>query len=176
MNLYITRHGETTWNVENKVCGRPDVELTELGRQQAMELAEQVKGKGITRMLVSPLKRARMTAELANTYIQVPMEIEDRLIEHSFGEFEGKLRSDPAFQAAKRNLTTRFPGGESVLEVTHRIYSLLDEIPQKYPDETILLVCHGAVSRVLHTYFEDLDISEFGQFGLKNCELKHYIL
>ena len=39
MVLYITRHGETTWNVENKVCGRPDVELTRLGQEQAMKLA-----------------------------------------------------------------------------------------------------------------------------------------
>lgn len=176
MLLYITRHGETTWNVENKVCGRPDVELTERGREQARELAEKVKGKGITRMLVSPLKRARETAQLANTYIQVPMEIEERLIEHSFGEMEGVQRSDPGFQAAKRNITTRFPGGESVLEVAHRIYSLLDEIPEKYPDETILLVCHGAVSRVVHTYFNDLEVNEFGKFSLENCELKAYEL
>lgn len=174
MVLYITRHGETTWNVENKVCGRPDVELTRLGQEQAMKLAEELKGKGITRMLVSPLKRARETARLANTYIQVPMEIEERLIEHSFGEMEGLQRDDPVFQEQKRNITCRFPGGESVLDVTHRIYSLLDEIPQKYPEETILLVCHGAVSRVVHTYFTDLEIDKFGKFCLGNCELKSY--
>ena len=109
MRLYIARHGETTWNVLNKVCGRPDVELTEKGRQQAMELAEKVKGKGITRMLVSPLQRARMTAQLANTYIQVPMEIEERIIEHSFGEMEGMRRDDPVFQEQKRNIRKSLP-------------------------------------------------------------------
>lgn len=176
MLLYITRHGETTWNVEDKVCGRPDVELTERGREQAMELAEKVKGKGITRMLVSPLRRARETAELANTYIQVPMEIDERLIEFSFGELEGRQRNDPEFQAAKRNITTRFPGGESVLDVAYRIYSLINEIPVKYPGETILLVCHGAVSRVVHTYFENLEVNEFGKYSLMNCELKAYQL
>lgn len=174
MKLYITRHGETTWNVENRVCGRPDVELTKKGTAQALELAQKVKDKGITRMLVSPLKRARMTAQLANTYIQVPIQIEERLIEHSFGRFEGVLRTDPGFWEAKRNVTSRFPEGESVLEVAHRVYSLIDEIPVKYPGETVLLVCHGAVSRVVHTYFEDLDISEFGKFSLGNCELKAY--
>lgn len=175
MVVYITRHGETTWNVENKVCGWPDVELTELGREQALELAEKLRGKGITRMLVSPLKRARDTAQLANTYIRVPVEIDERLKEHSFGDMEGILRSAPEFQAAKRNLTTRFPGGESVLEVAHRVYSLLDEIPVKYQGETVLLVCHGAVSRVVHTYFEDIDAERFGKSGLKNCELKKYV-
>lgn len=176
MRLYIARHGETTWNVLNKVCGRPDVELTEKGRQQAMELAEKVKGKGITRMLVSPLQRARMTAQLANTYIQVPMEIEERIIEHSFGEMEGMRRDDPVFQEQKRNITARFPGGESVLDVAHRVYSLLDEIPTKYPGETILLVCHGAVSRVVNSYFEDMPIDTFGKYILDNCELKEYTL
>ena len=89
---------------------------------------------------------------------------------------EGLQRDDPVFQEQKRNITCRFPGGESVLDVTHRIYSLLDEIPKKYPRETILLVCHGAVSRVVHTYFTDLEIDKFGKFGLGNCELKAYQL
>ncbi|NCB92197.1 MAG: histidine phosphatase family protein [Clostridia bacterium] len=174
MKIYITRHGETSWNLEDKVCGRPDVELTDLGRRQAMELAEKVKGKGITRMLVSPLGRAQETARLANAYIQVPMQIEERLIEHSFGDYEGAPRKDPGFQAAKRNLTARFPGGESILEAVHRVYNVLDEIPEKYPNDTILLVCHGAVSRYVHTYFEDIALEDFARYSLKNCELKEY--
>ncbi len=176
MKIYITRHGETTWNVENRVCGRPDVDLTPKGRLQAMELAERVRGKGITRMLVSPLTRAQETARLANTYIQVPMETEERLIEHSFGELEGVSRSSSDFWRAKRNMTRRYPGGESVLEVAHRVYSLLDEIPRKYPGETVLLVCHGAVSRVVHTYFEDIDEEDFHHYSLENCQLKAYDL
>lgn len=174
MKLWITRHGETTWNVENRVCGRPDVELTEKGKQQAKELALRVRGKGITRMLVSPLKRAEQTALLANEYIQVPVEIEQRLVEHSFGKLEGISRTSPVFWEAKRNITSRYPGGESVLEVAHRVYSLLDEIPEKYPGETILLVCHGAVSRVVHTYFEDIEEEAFHHYSLENCQLKAY--
>lgn len=174
MKVYITRHGETTWNVKNLVCGRPDVELTERGIEQAKSLAEKVQGKGITRILVSPLSRAQITAEYANSIIQVPMETEERLIEHSFGSFEGARRDDPVFQEAKRNITVRFPGGESVLDVAHRIYGLLDEIPHKYPNDTILLVCHGAISRVVHTYFETLPIDQFGKFILDNCELREY--
>ena len=112
MKIYITRHGETTWNVEDRVCGRPDVPLTEKGRRQAMELAERVKGKGITRMLVSPLSRARETARLANTYIQVPVETEPRLIEHSFGRLEGETEHD--HQVSRRGV--RAGGGASDLQ------------------------------------------------------------
>ena len=41
--LYFTRHGQTVWNVENKICGTTDIELTELGRRQAMELGNKIK-------------------------------------------------------------------------------------------------------------------------------------
>lgn len=174
MPLFITRHGETIWNEQKKICGRSDVELTERGIAQAKRLAEKVKGQGITRMLVSPLHRARVTAELANTYIQVPMEIDERLIEHNFGIYEGRNCDDAEFQAAKRNVTCRYPKGESVLDVAHRAYSLLDEIPEKYPGETVLLVCHGTFSRVVHTYFENIALEDFMYYSLDNCELKKY--
>ena len=52
--IYFTRHGETVWNVENKICGMTDSPLTERGRQQARELGEAVKASG-----VSPVPRRR---------------------------------------------------------------------------------------------------------------------
>ena len=62
--LYFTRHGETVWNVENKICGMTDSPLTERGRQQARELGEAVKASGvhIDEILYSPLSRAADTA------------------------------------------------------------------------------------------------------------------
>jgi broad specificity phosphatase PhoE len=57
--LYFTRHGETVWNVENKICGMTDSPLTERGRQQARKLGEAVKASGvhIDEILYSPLHR-----------------------------------------------------------------------------------------------------------------------
>ena len=62
--LYFTRHGETVWNVENKICGMTDSPLTERGRQQARKLGEAVKASGvhIDEILYSPLSRAADTA------------------------------------------------------------------------------------------------------------------
>ena len=64
-NLYFTRHGETVWNVENKICGMTDSPLTEKGRQQARELGRKVKESGvqIDEILYSPLSRAADTAK-----------------------------------------------------------------------------------------------------------------
>ena len=46
--VYFARHGQTVWNVENKICGATDIELTKLGHQQAIELGEKIVAKGIT--------------------------------------------------------------------------------------------------------------------------------
>ena len=58
--VYFARHGQTVWNVENKICGATDIELTKLGHQQAIELGEKIVAEGITfdEILYSPLVRA----------------------------------------------------------------------------------------------------------------------
>ena len=63
-DLYFTRHGQTVWNVENKICGATDIELTELGRSQAKELGKKIKEENIKidKILYSPLIRAAETA------------------------------------------------------------------------------------------------------------------
>ena len=64
-SIYFARHGETVWNVENKICGMTDNPLTEKGRQQARELGQKVKESGvhIDEILYSPLSRAADTAK-----------------------------------------------------------------------------------------------------------------
>ena len=64
-SIYFARHGETVWNVENKICGMTDSPLTEKGRQQARELGQKVKESGvhIDEILYSPLSRAADTAK-----------------------------------------------------------------------------------------------------------------
>jgi probable phosphoglycerate mutase len=174
MTIYITRHGETSWNAQDRICGWADIPLTENGLAQAASLAERVKDKGITRIIVSPFLRARQTAELANTHIQVPVEMDARLREQCFGTFEGTSRKTREYDAAKHNLTCRFPGGESILDLSSRVYNFLDELPSRYPKDTLLLVCHGVVSRVIHTYFTDLPLEHFFDYKLDNCGLARY--
>jgi broad specificity phosphatase PhoE len=62
MRLYAARHGQTQWNVENKICGRTDVPLTDVGLEQARALAENAKELGLDLIIASPLLRARQTA------------------------------------------------------------------------------------------------------------------
>ena len=80
-NLYFTRHGETVWNVENKICGMTDSPLTERGREQARQLGEKVRASGvhIDEILYSPLSRAADTAKAIADATGLPARCEPRL-------------------------------------------------------------------------------------------------
>ena len=69
MKLYIVRHGQTGYNIDNKVCGISDVELTSLGKQQAKMASEQLKEISLDMIFASPLQRAHETAKIINKAI-----------------------------------------------------------------------------------------------------------
>ena len=85
MRLFVTRHGQTTWNVQNKICGRTDVPLTELGKQQAAALAAKTAHVGIDLIIASPLQRALVTAKAVAAVCGAPVVTDARLIEQDYG-------------------------------------------------------------------------------------------
>lgn len=176
MKLFVARHGQTEWNVQFRVCGRTDVELTVEGKAQAKKLAEKAKMQGIDLIISSPLKRARETSQAVADLCGVPIMIEDRLIEQDYGTFEGRSGKDPDFLANKRCFAYKYPGGESMMQVAYRVYGLLEEIKVKYAGKKVLLICHGGVCRVLHTYFQDMTNEEFFNYNLDNAVLQEYEL
>jgi probable phosphoglycerate mutase len=174
MKIYIARHGQTEWNRLNKICGLTDDELTELGREQAEMLAESLKDKNISVIIASPLKRARITAGYVSEKINIPIITDDRLIEQNYGVFEGTNRKGADFLANKRNFAYRYPQGESMMQVAHRTYGLLDEIREKYAGKDVLLVCHGGVARVMRTYFLDMTNDEFFNYSMENATFETF--
>ena len=176
MKLYIARHGQTLWNVENRVSGRTDIPLTEVGLAQAKLLADSAVGKGIEVILASPLLRARQTAQAVSDAIGVPVLIDERLMELDFGIYEGAPRSDPGFQHTRAQFPTRYPGGESAFQLAHRVYSALEDVKRKYDGKTVLLVCHGGVCRMVRSYFMDLTNDEYSYYFAPNAELVEYEL
>ena len=79
--IYFTRHGQTIWNVENKICGATDIALTELGHEQAMELGRKIREQGlkIDEIRYSPLMRAADTAHHIAEATGIPCVEEPRL-------------------------------------------------------------------------------------------------
>lgn len=176
MKIYATRHGETDWNKDNKICGITDVKLTDKGIEQAKALADKVEQlKSIDIIICSPISRAVQTAMFSAERIEKDIIIDDRLAEWNYGSYEGKHRSTDGFAKAKTEFGCKMPdGGESLLQLSHRVYSLLDDVIAKYNDKNILLVCHGGVCRVIETYFNDMTTERFSHFFMGNCELREY--
>ena len=172
--LYFVRHGETFWNVENKICGATDIALTERGHQQAVETGRLIAGQGlrIDEILYSPLIRAAETARHISEITGIPMRVEPRLIEQNFGKYEGTPRNGEEFLASKRQFADRYGNGESMMRLAQRIYNLLDEIRQD--EKTYLLVAHNGIARSVQSYFNDMTNEEYAGFGVKNCAVVTY--
>ena len=174
MKIYVVRHGQTQWNAENKVCGRTDLPLTAVGMTQAEALAEKVAGLGIDLILTSPLQRSETMARIIAHRCGAEVQVDVRLIEQDYGIFEGADRWDPGFLANKRQFAVRYPGGESMMDMAGRIYPLLRELREKYPDKSVLLACHGGVCRVIRTYFVPMTNEEYFGYSPENCSLECY--
>ena len=159
-HFYFVRHGQTVWNVENKICGATDIALTEKGHQQAIETGHEILRQGIQadEILYSPLMRAADTAKHISEITGIPARVEPRLIEQNFGKYESTVRN----------------GEESMLHLAQRIYNLLDEIKEESDHKTYILVAHNGISRVIQSYFYEMTNEEYATFGVKNCEVRRF--
>ena len=174
--VYFVRHGQTVWNVENKICGATDIELTEYGHQQAVETVKKILEAGIQadEILYSPLVRAAETARHISEITGIPARVEPRLKEQNFGKWESTARDGEEFKKAKEDFCSRYEGGESMLHLAQRIYNLLDEIKEESGEKTYILVAHNGIARVVQSYFYEMTNAEFAAFGVKNCEVLKY--
>ena len=175
MKLYVARHGQTVWNAQNKVCGITDVELTEKGIEQAEELAS-ILPEDIDIIVTSPLRRAVETSKILAGKNNIPIGIEELLIEQNYGIYEGVDRKNPQFLNNKRNFAYRYPNGESMMQVAYRVYGIIDRIKKEYQGKNVLLISHGGVCRIIRTYFIDMTNEEFFNYTLKNGKLEEYEL
>ena len=114
---------------------------------------------------------ARAVAERCGLYIVT----DERFREWDYGSYEGKSRFTEGFAENKVNFGVRMgKSGESLLQLTHRVYSALDDIIADYSGKTVLLVTHGGVCRVIETYFNDMTNEQFSNWFMDNCGLLEY--
>ena len=152
MTVYLARHGETVWNAEGRYQGRLDSPLTDTGRAQARSTAETMRGRGVERLLCSPLGRARTTAAAVERAIGVAAEIDADLAESDIGRWEGLTRAEveaayPGELARREQdrLEYRPPGGESFADMLVRARAVAGRLDGR----TTLIVAHSAINRVL---------------------------
>lgn len=174
--IYVARHGQTQYNVKGLVSGRGDVPLTEVGYQQAAQLAEEVSSltQPVTSIIHSPLQRAQETARIVAEKNHLPMTVDERLLELDYGSYDGQKSATAAFQAARLAFNLRFPEGESVMDAYARVVPLLIEcLADK--ENTYLLVCHNSLIRCIQGYFEPMTNEEFFNFKAENAKLIAYL-
>lgn len=182
MHLYVVRHGETDYNVQQRYAGSSDVPLNQNGLRQAETLAQKLCDVNFEVIVSSPLTRARKTAEIISAcHPSIPLEVIKNFAERGVGVFEGLTKEEAKEKYPElfnrqctRQLDDAPTGGETIRQFENRIISGLDELKTRYADKTVLLVCHGFVSRMINKQIKELSYDEMHNFTLNNCEVAEY--
>ncbi|MBP6597507.1 MAG: histidine phosphatase family protein [Arenimonas sp.] len=174
MKVLLARHGETPWNAEGRYQGQRDIALSDNGERQARLLGERLADLPITRAVASPLSRARRTAELAlGPARAAALQLDPGLQEINHGDWEGLLAAeiaerDPVRLRAWREApeTVQMPGGgESIVEVLDRAWPAFARACEGLgDDDTLLVVAHDAVNRVILCRILGLPLSRLWSF------------
>ncbi len=146
IDLYLCRHGRTPLNAAGRLRGHLDPELDLVGKAEARDLAELLTKLGLVRVVSSPLTRARQTAEVLAAAAELPLEVDERLIDRAYGEFDGALRADVIARYGSINAA---PGIEPATEVAARGLAAVTDIVNADPAGPVLVVTHEAVIRYL---------------------------
>lgn len=163
--ICIVRHGETDWNVAGRLQGREDIPLNQKGRMQAEQCALSLRGQKWDKVVSSPLRRAKETAQCIADQLNIAEVEEDiGLIERNYGEAAG-------LTLAERN--ARYPDGnytgmEKWGTLQDRFYQAVLNYAHSCPDQNIILVSHGhAIESLLEKFTAHR--AETGTIGLKNA-------
>jgi probable phosphoglycerate mutase len=140
--LLLVRHGETDWNAAGRLQGQTDRPLSDAGRRQARQLADELAGEEFAAMYASDLARARETAEIVAARLGLPVVLDPELREKDWGTWEG-------LTAVERDRTAFV--GETTEAHRKRTLSALRRISERYPDSRILVITHGGSMRRVQT-------------------------
>jgi broad specificity phosphatase PhoE len=179
--LLLIRHGETMFNRERRLQGCKDVPLSDLGARQADACAGYISSFNqgrITAVYSSPLSRAYMTACAIGKAIGSNVVTDDRLKEIDVGALAGMTWDEvelayPDFMAEHGSdpIGTRYPGGESVADVSARARDLANTFIRDHGNETIVVVGHAIVLKALMCHVLKLEVANHLRLTVGNASL-----
>lgn len=153
MKIILTRHTVTDWNLEKRKQGQTDIPLNSRGKIEAVELAKALLNFDISSIISSDLKRSSETAQIINNLLVVPLSLDSRLRECSFGKLEGLTKLEVADKYGSRieaywennykDYDFRDFGGENRADVFNRHILVLESLIKNKTNNSVLLVGHG---------------------------------
>jgi len=162
----VVRHGQSVADIEKRHEGRADFPLTELGRKQAISVAEWIaKHYPAALILASPLKRAAETARTIAERLSISVDFDDDLMEFDNGVLAGLLKEEAIKKYPKpvggRPPHECIPGGESEISFRARGEIAWSRIRHSCPepDKRILIVSHGGMISMLFRCFLELPMN-----------------
>jgi len=170
--LFLVRHGQSLWNLENRFTGWHDIDITELGIEEAKRAGMILKDEKIDIAFTSALIRAQHTLTVILSEIgkpDIPVIIDKALNERSYGSLEGLNKAETAQKYGdeqvhiwRRSYDVIPPGGESLKDTYNRVIPYFENkvAPLLKKGENILIVAHGNSLRSLIMYLEHLSPEE----------------
>jgi broad specificity phosphatase PhoE len=178
MRLILVRHGESVGNLENRLQGHEDYDLTGLGRQQAVATGARLRELGCTAVYTSQLMRAANTASTIGDAIGVAPVILPEVAEYHFGELSGMTYAEvrghferqgvPATAATNERI---YEGEEGRENFYRRVTESLWQIMDAHPAETVAVVSHGGPIALFCQTVLGLPYKRPMPFGINNCSL-----
>ena len=182
--IILVRHGHVDWIAPERFRGRAELPLSSLGRRQAQAAAGYIAATWKPdAVYTSPLGRCRETgAAIAAPFRLEPQPI-DGLCDIDYGKWQGLTRdqakkcwpdeSELWFRAPH---IAALPGGETLAAVLSRVTAALRDILQHHPDQTVVMVGHDSVNRVLLLFTLDLPLSRYWHLRQDPCGINELIL
>jgi probable phosphoglycerate mutase len=176
------RHGETAWNVDTRIQGQLDIALNETGRWQAARLAQALHHEPLDALYSSDLQRASQTAAAISEAMNVPVRLDARLRERSFGLFEGHTFRE--LEASWPEETRRWrerdpsfgpPGGEALAAFYERCVDAVSQLATQHPGQTIAVVAHGGVMDCLYRAALRIDLRTRRTWMLGNASINRLL-
>ena len=176
--LLLARHGQTEANRKQWFSGSIEVSLTALGQAQARALAHRLRNEQINVLYSSPQQRALETAAPAASLLGLPVHRCEGLREMNFGHWEMHTRAELALRYPEEmrhwdNGSWKFQpqGGESHQQVIARAVPCMLDILQRHVGQTVLIIAHRTVLRLLVTNMLDMSLSHARRMGLAPASL-----
>lgn len=166
--IILARHGNTPWNKDKIFRGSKDIPLDDQGLEEARALAAWLRDETIHAVYTSPLSRSRDTARAIASHHGLEVIDLPGLADLCYGDWEGlplkevKIRyADLYAQWEAAPHTVRFPNGETLEELRARSVAAVTEVAHRHQGQTVLLVGHRAVNKVIIAALIGLDNSHF---------------